>query len=81
MQTQTVKADINSAHIPVIEAILRQFKAKNISFEEVKKQKKQQKDDTLMTKEAYFAMLDEASIGKKTRMSLEEMKAYLKTMK
>ena len=34
-----------------------------------------------MTKEAYFAMLDEASVGKKTRMSLEEMKAYLKTMK
>lgn len=37
----------------------------------------EERDDTLMTKEAFFTIIDRARAGKKIEMSIEEMEAYL----
>lgn len=38
---------------------------------------KVEKDDTKMSKEAYFKMIDEARAGKKHKMSMEDMQKML----
>jgi hypothetical protein len=38
---------------------------------------KEEKDETLMTKEAFFAKIDRARAGEKIQMSREEMKKLM----
>ena len=56
--------------MPLLEALLRKFKAKSIKTHTPQ-------DETKMTKEAYFSMIDEARKSSARRMSREERKAFL----
>ena len=68
MNTITLQAEIQSVDMPLIEQILKRFKAKNVTFK---------KDDTEMTKTEFFSMIDEARKSKKHKISLEEMQKML----
>ena len=69
MDTVKITAEINSVDVPLLEALLKKFKAKSIKIEE--------KDPTKMSKEEFFAKIDKARAGKKIRMSREEMRKML----
>lgn len=66
MNTATISAEIKTSDIPLLEALLKKFKAKSIKIE-------MPKDDAKMTKEEYFEMIDKASKGKKYDMSFDEL--------
>lgn len=69
MDTVKISAEINSVDVPLLEALLKKFKAKSIKIEE--------NDPTKMSKEEFFARIDKARAGKKIRMSREEMRKML----
>lgn len=69
MNTTIISAEINSEDVPLLEQLLKKFKAKSIKIEE--------KDPTKMSKEEFFAMIDRARKGKKHKISREEMKKML----
>ncbi|MDY3538405.1 hypothetical protein PG275_10385 [Riemerella anatipestifer] len=69
MNTSIITAEIKTSDIPLLEEILKKFKAKSIKVEE--------KDPTKMTKKEFFAKIDRARAGKKVKMSREEMTKLL----
>ena len=68
--TITFQSEIQAVDFPFIERILNSLKATT-------KVIKEKKDETLMTKEAFFAKIDRARAGKKIQMSREEMKKLM----
>lgn len=68
--TITFQSEIQAADFPFIERILNSLKATT-------KVIKEEKDETLMTKEAFFAKIDRARVGEKIQMSREEMKKLM----
>ena len=68
--TITLQSEIQSVDFPFIERILNSLKATT-------KVIKEEKDETLMTKEAFFAKIDRARAGEKIQMSREEMKKLM----
>jgi len=68
--TITFQSEIQAVHFPFIERILNSLKATT-------KVIKEEKDETLMTKEAFFAKIDRARAGEKIQMSREEMKKLM----
>ena len=68
--TITFQSEIQAVDFPFIERILNSLKATT-------KVIKEEKDETLMTKEAFFAKIDRARAGEKIQMSKEEMKKLM----
>lgn len=68
--TITFQSEIQAVDFPFIERILNSLKATT-------KVIKEEKDETLMTKEAFFAKIDCARAGEKIQMSREEMKKLM----
>ena len=68
--TITFQSEIQAVDFPFIERILNSLKATT-------KVIKEEKDETLMTKEAFFAKIDRARAGEKIQMSREEMKKVM----
>ena len=68
--TITFQSEIQAVDFPFIEKILNSLKATT-------KVIKEEKDETLMTKEAFFAKIDRARAGEKIQMSREEMKKLM----
>lgn len=68
--TITFQSEIQAIDFPFIERILNSLKATT-------KVIKEEKDETLMTKEAFFAKIDRARAGEKIQMSREEMKKLM----
>lgn len=66
MNTATISAEINSADIPMLEALLKRIKAKSIKIEK--------KDPTKMTKKEFFEMVDKARKSPSRRVSTMEIK-------
>ena len=66
----TFQSEIQAVDFPFIERILNSLKATT-------KVIKEEKDETLMTKEAFFAKIDRARAGEKIQMSREEMKKLM----
>lgn len=50
---------------------------KMLKFKVIKEEVIEEKDDTKMTKEDFFAMIDKARAGKKYKISREEMRKML----
>ena len=69
--TITFQSNVNALDFPFIERILESLKATGT------KVIKEEKDETLMTKEAFFAKIDRARAGEKIQMSREEMKKLM----
>lgn len=70
MNTATISAEIKTSDIPLLEALLKKFKAKSIKIEIPK-------DDAKMTKEEYFEMIDERRKGKDIEMSREKLRELM----
>ena len=68
--TITFQSEIQAVDFPFIERILNSLKATT-------KVIKEEKDETLMTKKAFFAKIDRARAGEKIQMSREEMKKLM----
>ncbi|MBM0658764.1 hypothetical protein [Capnocytophaga genosp. AHN8471] len=68
--TITFQSEIQAVDFPFIERNLNSLKATT-------KVIKEEKDETLMTKEAFFAKIDRARAGEKIQMSREEMKKLM----
>ena len=68
--TITFQSEIQAVDFPFIERILNSLKATT-------KVIKEEKDETLMTKEAFFAKIDRARAGEKLQMSRDEMKKLM----
>ena len=68
--TITFQSEIQAVDFPFIERILNSLKATT-------KVIKEEKDETLMTKEAFFAKIDRARAGEKIQMSREEMRKLM----
>ncbi|ASF42112.1 hypothetical protein [Capnocytophaga endodontalis] len=68
--TITFQSEIQAVDFPFIERILNSLKATT-------KVIKEEKDETLMTKEAFFTKIDRARAGEKIQMSREEMKKLM----
>lgn len=68
--TITFQSEIQAVDFPFIERILNSLKATT-------KVIKEEKDETLMTKEAFFAKIDRTRAGEKIQMSREEMKKLM----
>ena len=68
--TITFQSEIQAVDFPFIERILNSLKATT-------KVIKEEKDETLMTKEAFFAKIDRARAGEKIQMSRKEMKKLM----
>lgn len=67
MATTTIlSAEVSTADIPVLEALLKKFKAKSIKFEE--------KDPTKMSKEEFFSKIDKARKSSSRKVSEKEIK-------
>ena len=58
METTILTAEINTSDLHFFEVLLKKLKAKNIRVAKVE-------DNTKMTKEAYFSMIDEARKAKR----------------
>lgn len=70
MNTATISAEIKTSDIPLLEALLKKFKAKSIKIEIPE-------DDTKMSKEEYFEMIDERRKGKDIEMSREKLRKLM----
>ena len=68
--TITFQSEIQAVDFPFIERILNSLKATT-------KVIKEEKDETLMTKEAFFAKIDRARAGEKIQMSREELRKLM----
>ena len=67
----TFQSEIQAGDFPFIKRILKSLKATNT------KVVKEEKDENLMTKEAFFAKIDRARAGKKIQMSREELRKLM----
>ena len=66
MNTITFQAEISEADFPIFEVLFSKFKIKPLILEK-------KEDDTLMAKEEFFKMIDEARASKKTKASKQEL--------
>ena len=71
MNTTTLQITFTNTDLSVFEPLFKKFKLKT------KVIKEEEKDDTEMTKEAFFAKVDRARKGKMIHMSREEMKKLM----
>ena len=70
--TAIISAEIQVSDIPIFEALFKRFKAKKIVVES-------KKDDTEMTEEEFLAKIDRSMKSKRTKVTVEELRAkYLK---
>ena len=69
MDTVKISAEINSVDIPLFEALFKRVKAKSIKIE--------RRDPTKMSKEEFFAMIDQRRKSKRLEMSMEDMQKFL----
>lgn len=67
MNTTIISAEIKTDDVPLLEALLRKFKAKSIKTHTPQ-------DETKMTKEAYFSMIDERRKEKSIPLTKDKMK-------
>ena len=70
MATTTIQATINNVDFPMIQQLFERLKIKTIILDE-------KEDDTLMSKEAFFAMVDKSRASKEVRINREEMRQRL----
>ena len=76
METITFQTNVKAIDFPIIEEILKKFKATDIRI--IKEEKK---DDTEMA-EKEFAKIDRSMKSKRTKVTVEELRAkYLKKWK
>ena len=66
MSTITFQAEISEADFPIFEVLFSKFKIKPLILEK-------KEDDTLIAKEDFFKMIDEARASKKTKASKQEL--------
>lgn len=72
METITFQTNVKAIDFPIIEEILKKFKAKDIKII------KEKKDDTEMTEEEFLAK-NRSMKSKRTKVTVEELRAkYLK---
>ena len=64
METVVIKAEINKVDIPLLEALLKKFKAKSVEIEE--------KEPTEMSKEDYKKMLIKAKKSGRVQLSSQQ---------
>ena len=70
--TAIISAEIQVSDIPIFEALFKRLKAKKIVVES-------KKDDTEMTEEEFLAKIDRSMKSKRTKVTVEELRAkYLK---
>lgn len=67
----------NEISLEQYQMAVRVLEAMGLKVQEEKNKTIEQKDDTKMTKEEYYQMIDEARKGKKIRMSREEMRKLM----
>ncbi len=73
METITFQTNVKAIDFPIIEEILKRFKAKNIRII------KDKKDETEMTEEEFLAKIDRSMKSKRTKVTVEKLRAkYLK---
>lgn len=70
MNTTTLQITFSNTDLSIFEPLFKKFKLKTKVIQE--------KDETEMTKEAFFAKVDRARKGKMIHMSREEMKKLIK---
>ncbi|WP_454989699.1 hypothetical protein [Capnocytophaga sputigena] len=70
MTATTIQATINNVDFPMIQQLFERLKIKTIILDE-------KEDDTLMSKEAFFAMVDKSRASKEVRINREEMRQRL----
>ena len=70
MNTTTLQITFTNTDLSVFEPLFKKFKLKTKVIQE--------KDETEMTKEAFFAKVDRARKGKMIHMSREEIKKLIK---
>lgn len=70
MPATTIQATINNVDFPMIQQLFERLKIKTIILDE-------KEDDTLMSKEAFFAMVDKSRASKEVRINREEMRQRL----
>ena len=70
MAATTIQATINNVDFPMIQQLFERLKIKTIILYE-------KEDDTLMSKEAFFAMVDKSRASKEVRINREEMRQRL----
>nr|WP_314288443.1 hypothetical protein [uncultured Capnocytophaga sp.] len=70
MAATTIQATINNVDFPMIQQLFERLKIKTIILDE-------KEDDTLMSKEAFFAMVDKSRASKEVRINREEMRQRL----
>ena len=70
MAATTIQATINNVDFPMIQQLFERLKIKTIILDE-------NEDDTLMSKEAFFAMVDKSRASKEVRINREEMRQRL----
>jgi len=71
MNTTTLQITFSNTDLSVFEPLFKKFKLKTKVIQE-------EKDETEMTKEAFFAKVDRARKGKMIHMSREEIKKLIK---
>jgi len=72
MSATTIQATINDVDLPTIQQLFKMLKIKTTILEK-------KEDDSLMTKEAYFAMIDKSRASKATPVTIDELREiYLK---
>ena len=69
MNTTTLQITFSNTDLSIFEPLFKKFKLKTKVIQE--------KDETEMTKEAFFAKVDRARKGKMIHMSREEMKKLM----
>ena len=70
MAATTIQATINNVDFPMIQQLFERLKIKTIILDE-------KEDDTLMSKEAFFARVDKSRASKEVRINREEMRQRL----
>ena len=70
METITFQTNVKAIDFPIIEEILKKFKATDIRI--IKEEKK---DDTEMAEKEFFAKIDRSMKSKRTKVTVEELRA------
>lgn len=70
MSTVILQVELKSEDVSLFQGLLKKFKAKS-------KVIKEDKDDTKMTREEFFAKIDRARAGKKIEMSFENLEKLM----
>mgnify|MGYP000914352759 FL=1 len=69
METITFQTNVKAIDFPIIEEILKRFKATDIRII------KEKKDDTEMAEKEFFAKIDRSMKSKRTKVTIEELRA------